>query len=246
VTEDVENWMKRNHFLLRRLHSLTGIVPVGLFLIEHLLTNSLAFWPEKFNEQVHWLHNLHYLLVLEIVFIFLPLAFHAIYGVAIAWTARHNVTQYRYLDNWRYLLQRYTGYITLIFVIVHLGHFRFAHLLGGEHYVGAANPFGLTQRGFLETPPGAVWFVIYLVGLTAAVYHFCNGLVTFCITWGIAISVPSRKRLSVVAGGVFAVLMIWGVMALYALSTIERAPGTPPQQAPHVAAGEAPSPAPGT
>lgn len=234
VTEDVENWMTRNHFLLRRLHSLLGIVPVGFFLIEHLLTNSLAFWPEKFNEQVYWLHNLHYLFALEIVFIFLPLAFHAIYGVAIAWSAKQNATQYPYLDNWRFLLQRYTGYITLIFVLVHLGHFRFAYLFGGEHYVGAADPFGLTQRGFYEIAPGVIWFPIYLVGFTAAVYHFCNGLVTFCITWGIAISVASRKRLSIAAGGVFAVLMIWGIMALYALRTIEYTPTAAPGEAARV------------
>lgn len=235
VTEDVENWMTRNHFMLRRVHSLLGIIPVGLFLIEHLLTNSLAFLgPQKFNEQVHWLHDLHYLVWLEILFIFLPLAFHAIYGVAIVWTAKNNAHKYPYLDNWRFLLQRYTGVIVLLFVIVHLGHFRFAHWFGGELYPGTPDPFGLTQRGFYGIPPGAAWFPIYLVGLLAAVYHFSNGIVTFCITWGIAISVESRKRLSVAAAGVFAVLMIWGILSLYALRTVSTAPQAPPTEAPHV------------
>ena len=31
-----------NSFLLRRLHSLTGIVPIGAFLIEHFISNSEA------------------------------------------------------------------------------------------------------------------------------------------------------------------------------------------------------------
>lgn len=234
MTEDVDNWMTRNHFLLRRVHSLLGIIPVGVFLIEHLLTNSLAFWPEEFNEQVHWLHDLHYLIWLEILFIFLPLAFHGIYGVAIAWTAKNNAAKYPYLDNWRFLLQRYTGVITLLFILVHLSHFRFAHWFGGEVYPGTPDPFGLTQRGFYEVPPGVWWFPVYLVGLTSAVYHFCNGMVTFCITWGIAISVQSRKRLSIAATGVFALLMIWGVMALYALRTVDYTPATLPEETAHV------------
>lgn len=233
MTADVDNWMARNHFALRRVHSLLGIIPVGAFLIEHLLTNSLAWWPEKFNEQVHWLHQMHYLIWLEILFIFLPLAFHGIYGVAIVLTARNNATQYRYLDNWRFALQRWTGVIAILFIVVHLGHFRFAHWFGGEHYVGHPDPFGLTQRGFAEIPPGIAWFVIYLVGLTAAVYHFCNGIVTFCITWGLAISVRSRKRLSVVAAGVGAVLMIWGVMSLYALRATDHVPGPRPAESTH-------------
>ena len=231
VAQDVESWTSRNHFMLRRVHSLAGIIPIGVFLIEHLLTNSLAwFGPAKFNEQVHWLHNLHYLIWLEILFIFAPLAFHGIYGLVIALSARNNVSKYPYADNWRFFLQRWTGIITIVFVLVHLGHFRFAHWFGGEVYPGHPDPFGLTQRGFQLIPPGVVWYPIYVVGLTAAVYHFCNGLVTFCITWGIAISVESRKRLTVAAAGVGLVLIVWGVMSLYALRSISAT--TPPDVAP--------------
>jgi succinate dehydrogenase / fumarate reductase cytochrome b subunit len=228
VAEDVESWMSRHHFALRRLHSLTGIIPIGAFLVEHMLTNSLAwFGAGKFNAQVHWLHELHYLIWLEILFIFAPLAFHGIYGLVIALTARHNVTQYPYADNWRFFLQRWTGIIAILFVLVHLGHFRFAHWFGGTAYVGCANPFVLTVSGFANIPPGTLWFPIYIIGLLAAVYHFCNGLVTFCITWGIAISVASRKRLTVVAAGVGAVLIVWGAMSLYALA---RAKATVPDE----------------
>jgi succinate dehydrogenase / fumarate reductase cytochrome b subunit len=234
VTEDVENWMTRHHFMLRRVHSLLGIIPVGFFLIEHMLTNSLAFLgPERYNAQVHWLHELDYLIWLEILFILLPLAFHGIYGVAVLWTAQNNAHKYPYLDNWRFLLQRYTGVIALLFVIVHLMHFRFADWFGGTPFVGTADPFGLTQSGFSLVLPGAVWYPIYLIGLVATIFHFCNGLVTFCITWGISISVASRKRLSVVATGVFAVLMIWGLLSLYALKTVSYTPPAQSDEATH-------------
>ena len=235
VTEDVESWMSRNHFALRRVHSLLGIIPVGLFLIEHLLTNSLAFLgPEKFNEQVHWLHELHYLVWLEVLFIFMPLFFHAIYGVAILWTAKNNAHKYPYLDNWRFLLQRYTGVIVLLFVVVHLCHFRFAHWFGGAPYPGTADPFALTQHGFFNIPPDGWWFLIYAIAVLSAVFHFSNGIVTFCITWGITISVASRKRMTAVAGVVFAVLVLWGGLSLYALATVRKTPEPPPTEAKHL------------
>jgi len=245
VTEDVDNWMTRNHFTLRRVHSLLGIIPIGAFLIEHMLTNSLAWWPEKFNEQVHWLHEMHYLLWLEILFIFLPLAFHGIYGVAILLTARNNASQYRHLDNWRFMLQRWTGVVAILFLIVHLCHFRFAHWFGGEPYVGHVDPFGLTQHRF-EATLGVAWFPIYLVGLIAAVFHFCNGIVTFCITWGITISVESRKRFSVAAGGLGVVLLLWGVMSLMALRTTPGELAPPHIERAHAMVEPAVAPKPGS
>jgi len=239
VTANSDSWITRSHFPLRRLHSLAGIIPIGVFLIEHLLTNSLVFLkdgPAKFNEQVHWLHNLHYLLWLEILFIFLPLAFHGCYGIVIAWQARLNPGRYRYADNWRYTLQRVTAWIVVVFILVHLAHFRFAHWFGGQPYPGTPDPFALTQNGFLNLLlPVWVWGIVYMVGLAAAVFHFCNGIVTFCITWGIAVSVNSRKRMTVVAGAAFAVLMIWGLMSLHALRTTDHTPQVVPEERAHVA-----------
>jgi succinate dehydrogenase / fumarate reductase cytochrome b subunit len=228
VSEQSNGLLDHQHFALRRLHSLTGIVPIGAFLINHLLTNSMAalngmaYPADRFDEHVHWIHSLPWLLAIEVLFIFLPLAFHAFYGALIAWQGKVNQNQYPYLDNWRYTFQRTTAWITLAFVIVHLGHFRFAHWLGAEPYhAGKPYFFAFTQEGFSLWLPMWAWMVVYAVGLTAAVFHFCNGLVTFCITWGIVIGDSSRKRMSLAAGGLGAVLMIWGVASLWALGTIE-------------------------
>jgi succinate dehydrogenase / fumarate reductase, cytochrome b subunit len=216
--------LDRQHFLLRRLHSLSGIVPIGAFLINHLLTNSTAFLgPERFNAHVRWIQDLPWLLAIEILFIFGPLAFHALYGAVIAWQGQLNTFQYRYVDNWRYTLQRVTAWITLVFVVVHLLHFRFAGWLGYPEYK-AANPFfDATQHSLLNMwLPAWIWVVFYAVGLTAAAFHFCNGLVTFCITWGITVGVEARKKVSVAAGALCAVLVIWGFASLYALVTVQR------------------------
>lgn len=221
MLEAAQRWHREHHFLLRRLHSLTGIVPVGVFLIEHLFTNSLAFLgAEKFNEHVRWLHELPYLIALEWLGIFLPLAFHAGYGIVIARTAAPNVDHYAYADNWRYTLQRVTGYIAFVYIIFHLLHFRFAFLVGGPEYVGTADPFALTHAGFQHSwLPAPLMGLIYLVGTAAAVFHFCNGIVTFCITWGITVGDTARRRVGAVAAALGVLMFVWGALSLRAFQT---------------------------
>lgn len=215
---------ERQHFLLRKLHSLSGIVPIGVFLIEHLLTNSMAFQgPARFNEAVHSLHHLPYLLALEVFGIFLPLAFHAIYGIKIALSAHPNVSTYPYMDNWRYFLQRITGYIAFVFIIVHLMKFRFAHLVGwGPEYIGSSDPFEITRHGLtawhpwgLAIPEG-VTITMYVIGLAAACYHFANGIWSFCVSWGITVGDKAQRRVGLGAAVVGIVLFIWGGLSLYA------------------------------
>ncbi|HEU4594286.1 MAG TPA: hypothetical protein VFS10_03880, partial [Pyrinomonadaceae bacterium] len=62
-------------FVLRKLHQLTGIVPLGAFLLEHLYTNSKAvnsnplLGEQHFNEAVSDLQQIPYILFVEIGFI---------------------------------------------------------------------------------------------------------------------------------------------------------------------------------
>jgi succinate dehydrogenase / fumarate reductase, cytochrome b subunit len=215
--------LDRNHFAMRRLHSLTGIIPIGAFLINHLLANSTAFLGRaEFNHHIELIHSLPWLLAIEIVFIFAPLAFHSLYGVAIAWQGQMNTSQYPYMDNWRYTLQRISAWIMIPFILIHLAHYRFANWFGYPAYASQEPEFFLlTQQGFLHMwLPTWSWMVIYAIGLTATVYHFCNGIVTFCITWGITVGVESRKKVSAVAGALAVVLMVWGVASLWALGRV--------------------------
>lgn len=223
MTQPAEAWLQRNHFLLRRLHSLSGIVPVGAFLLVHLFTNSLAAWsPAAFDEHVKDIHHIPYLPVVEWLFIFLPIAFHAGYGIVIAKTGKSNVGSYAYADNWRYTLQRVTGWIALAFIIVHLFHYRFAHLLGGSDYqavvAAGTTPFDITAVGFSLGLPKGVWMVLYSAGLLSSIFHFCNGICTFCITWGITVNDASRRKVTVAATGLALVLTVWGFSSLIALS----------------------------
>jgi succinate dehydrogenase / fumarate reductase cytochrome b subunit len=222
VSEPVESWLQRHHFLLRRLHSLSGVIPVGAFLVLHLFTNSLAAYnAHDFDKHVKDIHAIPYLPLLELVGIFLPLAFHAGYGVVIARQGRANVLHYGWLDNWRYTLQRVTAWIALVFVVAHLAHYRFAHWFGGWEYqstvAGGVSPFDLTAAGFAGAW-GTVWLALYLVGLISSIYHFCNGLGTFCITWGITIGDVARRRVLGGAAALGVLMLAWGAASLWALN----------------------------
>ncbi|HEY0796767.1 MAG TPA: succinate dehydrogenase, partial [Acidisarcina sp.] len=73
-----------NSFLFRRMHSLMGIIPIGAFLIEHLVSNFEALkGPAAYAQQVRFLNGLPFVRVLEWAFIFLPILYHALYGVYI-------------------------------------------------------------------------------------------------------------------------------------------------------------------
>ena len=71
-------------FFWRKLHSLTGIVPIGAFLVEHIVSN-FETWngPLAYAQQVKFLNGLPLVRVLEWTFIFIPLLYHALYGVYI-------------------------------------------------------------------------------------------------------------------------------------------------------------------
>lgn len=227
-TTDPIPFDQKYHFLLRKLHSLTGIVPVGVFLIEHMFTNSMALkGPDEFNRDVEFIHGLPYLLLLEIFGIFLPLAFHAVYGITIALSAESNSSRYPYLANRRYTLQRVTGYIAFVFVIVHLLKYRFAHLVGwGPDFMAPGTDFfEVTRRGLMAWRPLGIhvasWITLsmYVVGVTAAVYHFCNGIWSFCISWGITVGERAQQRVGYAATAVAVVLLAWGYASLYAFAT---------------------------
>ena len=85
MDEPQPSFFERHEFLIRRLHSASGLVPVGAYMVVHLLTNaSVIESPGTFQKSVYAIHSLGSLLpIVEWVFIFIPILFHALYGVAI-------------------------------------------------------------------------------------------------------------------------------------------------------------------
>lgn len=194
-------------FFYRRLHSLLGVVPVGIFLVQHLMVNHFATRGEEaFNQAAHFMENLPFRLFLEIFVIFLPLLFHAIYGVYIAFTAKFNLKEFGTFRNWMFVLQRITGIFLVIFISWHVGETRIASEFGTPvDYQMMAN--------ILDNP---FMFVFYLLGVLSAVFHLCNGLWSFCVSWGITVSPRSQQIFTYLSLILFVLLSIVGIRALYA------------------------------
>jgi succinate dehydrogenase / fumarate reductase cytochrome b subunit len=52
---------------------------------------------------------------------------------------------------------------------------------------------------------------IYIVGTLSCIYHLCNGIFTFCITWGITVGPKAQTLVNYACIALFIVLAIVGV-----------------------------------
>lgn len=194
-------------FALRRLHSLLGVIPLGVFLIQHLVINHFAVnSPEAFNDASDFMWNLPFKIVLETLVIYLPILFHAIYGVYIAFTSKNNVTHYSTFRNWMFLLQRITGIIAFIFIAIHVWQTRVQAALG--HHINYD-----MMADLFNSPINVIGYVIGIVGV---IFHFSNGLWSFAVSWGITQSDRSQKIMAYVSLGAFLVITFIGLRALFA------------------------------
>ena len=196
-------------FLLRRLHSLTGIIPVGAFLFEHILiSNASAIGgPAAYARQVRFLASLPLVPALELFGIWLPILFHALYGFYIWYRGETNIGEYPWTGNWMYTVQRWTGGIAFAYILWHTWTMRFTGIDLHE-YPGAS--FGKVQGEVFQTP----LFLFYVVGLIAASWHFAYGIWLFCAKWGIVSGEKARKRFLIVCLAFSFVLLAAGLASL--------------------------------
>jgi succinate dehydrogenase / fumarate reductase cytochrome b subunit len=201
----------KGHFFNRKLHSLLGVIPVGIFLVQHLFVNHfIIYGADSFNKAAHFMESLPLRIVLETVLIYLPLLYHAIYGLYIAFQAKNNVLNYGYFRNVMFLLQRITGVILIIFIAWHVWETRIAYALGAV--VNAQMMIDILSSPFM--------IVFYIIGVVAAAFHFANGMWSFCVTWGITVG-PKAQRISTYFWmGVFAILSIGGVIIVTTFTSL--------------------------
>jgi len=214
------------------------VVPIGAFMIIHLTTNSSVVWGalngrahiaesaagrgiETFQHEVHFINNLPLLLLTEIGVLWLPIAFHAILGVAFALTGSNNVSRYGYQGNKRYALQRLTGYIGFLFIVYHVATLRWgwsfltpAGTTWSHYYAASTLAAALKGAAGQWSVAGVIVSIGYFIGVSALVFHFANGLWTAAITWGLTISQAAQRRWGYVCSCVGAVLMLAGWSAL--------------------------------
>lgn len=227
VAHDQLGFLERHHFLFRRLHSLTGIMPVGVFVIFHLFTNAQMALGD-FQHEVNFIHNLPALLFLEIFGLWLPIAFHAGLGVVYIFTGRRNTGAYPYGSNWRYTLQRWTAWISLFFIFYHVATLRWGWVVPGltEYPFIAAGiddqPLAhATTALALQGGPLGGWLnvLLYVIGVYSVIFHWANGLWTAAITWGLTLTVDSQRRWGYFCIAMGVGLSIFAAMAIYAART---------------------------
>ena len=237
-----DTFLERHHFLFRRLHSLSGVVPIGVFLLFHLTTNASVVWgavntshhegvhagAATFQHEVNFIHSLPALILMEIFVLWLPIAFHAGFGIYYAISGRSNTKNYRYGGNIRYALQRLTAWIGLAFLIYHVGTLRwgFTRLVPGHmewEAQYAASTMAAVLRGSTEGMTALGWVVVlfYLVGVSSLVYHLANGLWTAAITWGVTISEGAQRRWGYVCAALGVGLMAAGWTAVIGFASLD-------------------------
>jgi succinate dehydrogenase / fumarate reductase cytochrome b subunit len=202
----------RLHLLLRRLHSLAGIVPIGLYLLAHIfLENSFVLGgAESFNGLVKAILVIPVpvLLATEILILWAPILFHGLYGLVILWSADiPNALHYDYANSYLYVLQRVTGVIALLFIGFHVASTRMMYYF---YHTEITYDF---MHSYMVSP---LWFAVYLVGVLSAIFHFTNGIWTFCVTWGITVGARSQKMLQFASVALFVVMGGTGVAILAA------------------------------
>ena len=194
------------HWLLRRLHSLSGIIPIGGFLFFHIFENAFVlrggtvWWKET-----EFTRTIPFQIAVEAAVLWIPILYHAIYGLIITATAQPN--NYPYARNFQYTMQRVTGVIAFLFIGFHVLSTRaFFYATGTETNY-------LRMHSFMIDP---VYLTIYLIGTLACVYHLTNGIFTFSITWGIAVGPNAQRLVNRACTALFLILAIASVAILVA------------------------------
>ena len=199
---------KEKEFYWRRLHSLLGLIPVGLFLTMHLLINFQATkGVEAFNNASGLMEKIPFLLIVEWVVIYIPLMFHAFYGVYIAFTAKSNIKRFGTTRNWFFMLQRLSGIFLVIFIAWHIWQTRLQKALADAEV-------NYDMMADIVSNPAMLAF--YIVGIIAATFHLSNGIWSFLVSWGITQSKQSQKVATWVTMIFFVLLSVVGVMAILA------------------------------
>ena len=199
---------------LRRAFALSGIVPIGVFLVLHLWTSAALLQSrDVYDAQLAAVNGLSILFVLELVLVFAPLAFHALYGLHLAF--RPDDGPRTYASPRMFVLQRITGVLAFVFIAAHLFHLRAHTEIGALGYsTRLARDLSATAWGIPVAGLG------YLVGIGVSVVHLVNGTGSYVFT-RYRPSNEAKRRASVV-------LVVLGSLffAVSALVVLQLATGT--------------------
>ena len=197
-------------FVWRRLHSLLGIVPIGAFLLEHLISNFEALkGPVAYAEQVKFLNSLPLVRALEWTFIFIPTLYHGLYGVYIWLRGKSNVVYYPFAGNWLYVAQRWTGIVAFIYISYHVLTQRFLGVSLPD------NPGASFHKVQAELAHPLI-LAAYIIAMIAVCWHFAYGIWLFAAKWGITPGATARRRFGWICLVFGVALTVFGLSSIWA------------------------------
>jgi succinate dehydrogenase / fumarate reductase cytochrome b subunit len=210
---------------LRRIHSLTGVIPLGVFLLEHVAVNSSAIaGPSRFRAVVGGIHGIPGIVWIEALGIGLPLLAHMTLGVLIATELDESPPQAHEVapatngkpasfSTWITWSQRLTGIYLLNYVAFHVWGTRLSPELLQKH----RDLYAIMH----EQVRGAGNYLFNTLGVLAAAWHLGLGLPRFVARWWPE-APPARLRAFAVAGFILSTALgIAGVASLSAFARVK-------------------------
>lgn len=199
----------RSYARLKRLQIWTGVLPVGLFLLSHLMTNARAIGgAAAFDQGAAQIARIPYLYAIEVGAIALPMLLHVALGIMLGLTPQAAGDTVGYAQPWRLIAQRATGFFLVIYVVFHVSATR----LSVARLRGAQDLFDLMARQLEH--PGVLAF--HAAGVLAAAFHFGNGLTALAGPWGWNAGPNGRALAARLGVASFVVLSLVGLWALFA------------------------------
>lgn len=177
---------------VRRAFSLSGLVPLGAFLVVHLAINARALCGSwAFAGTVDTFNRTPGLPLVESLLVFAPLVFHGALGLWLVVTRTALAPPSPYPHGVR-LAMRATGVGVLAFLAVHLPTVRF-HVPGKR--LGGDELATLLDAGLSSTSHGVPWQgLVYLAGTACVTLHFACGLWGFYATTRAGLESARRRR----------------------------------------------------
>jgi succinate dehydrogenase/fumarate reductase cytochrome b subunit len=207
--------------LARRLFTLSGVVPLGVFVPLHLLTTATAIQGgARFDRTFARSPATTIALVVLVV---LPLAFHGGYG---AWLA---VTRPRAanLPGWLPRLRPAASLLTLAFLVGHMFELPARRWTGA---LGAGSLFDVLTAHLSSTWHGVPLVALaYLVGVAATIVHFSIALWALVPSYGIVLSERGRAALAWGLGGGAVLLFVLASNTIVYFATGTRLIGGAPE-----------------
>jgi succinate dehydrogenase / fumarate reductase cytochrome b subunit len=184
------------------------------YVVFHLLINAtLVQTGDLYQTQVRKIHELPFLWIIEWLFVYIPIVYHAGYGIWITVACQPNNLNYPYAKNWLYILQRVSAVIVAMFVLFHVFALRVG--LFGQTLSFDPNAAASTMHRHISASR-CLAYVVYPVGILAACFHLANGLWAGAITWGLTVSAGAQRRWGYLCILLFLITLILGLTALIA------------------------------